>query len=124
MNRRSFIKRISLLAAAVPFGGIIKNAVALDELPKHLPYPGFIAEYMQAGLNLCLNRHGIYVTKCESLIDHQMFGRIVRALAVRSHREKYIAFMVSEEAMSDYKIRQRILRDAAVQLLNAFRGII
>ena len=73
MNRRSFIKRLSLLIAGWQMSGVLKNAWALEEIPTPLPYPGFISEYMKA-------------------------------------------------AMNDYKVRQVLLKDSAINILKAYGG--
>lgn len=145
MNRRSFIKRLGLLFASIHIGGVLKRAWALEDIPTPLPYPGFISEYMKAGLNLCLNEYGIYVGRVETVIDPYHIGHHVRGVAVKylpgltvkgihlvdkegfvvpiDHRTKakYFSFIVDEQAMNDYKKRQVILRHAAVDILKAYK---
>ena len=126
--------------------GVLKNAWALEEIPTPLPYPGFISEYMKAGLNLCLNPHGIYIGRVEALIEQQFFAHLVRGISIKykkgctvkgvhlvdkegfiialDHRTKakYFSFIIDEAAMNDYKVRQVLLKDSAINILKAYGG--
>ena len=147
MNRRSFIKRLSLLIAGWQMSGVLKNAWALEEIPTPLPYPEFIAKYMQAGLNLCLNPYGIYIHRVETSINLHNFAHLVRGLATK-HRKgctitetghlvdpdgfvvitdhrvktKYFSFLATDEALDNYKVRQVLLKDSAINILKAYGG--